>query len=112
MSLHGETQEERGTKEERPERLDKVDRLLSRLDNLGLSQYLRLSQNVPKILWLNFLSGVARGLGFTIGTAIVLAIVYKVIRTLIGMNIPYLTEMLENLVLLIGDMARSPGKYQ
>ena len=94
------------------ERLDKADLLLSRLDNLGLRQYVKLSQNVPKILWLNFLSGIARGLGFTIGTAIVLAIFYKVIRALIGMNIPYLTEMLENLVLLIGDMARSPGKYQ
>ena len=112
MSRTDDVHEEQGKKEELLDKLDKVDLLLSRLDNLGLRQYVRLSQNVPKVLWLNFLSGIARGLGFTIGTAIVLAIIYKVIRTLIGMNIPYLTEMLENLVLLIGDMARSPGKYQ
>ena len=94
------------------ERLDRVDALLNRLDNLGLRQYVALSQNLPKILWLNFLSGIARGLGFTIGTAIILAVIYKAIRALIDMNIPYLTAMLEHLVLLIGDMARSPGKYQ
>ena len=112
MPEDGIASDEGGKRKGEDGRLDRLNVLLNRLDNYDLKQYLRLSQNVPRILWLNFLSGIARGLGFTIGTAIVLAIIYKVISTLISMNIPYLTEMLENLVALIGDMARSPGKYQ
>ena len=59
-----------------------------------MEEYARLSQNVPKILWLNFLSGVTRGLGFTVGSAVVLAAMYKIVSKLISMNITYLTEML------------------
>ncbi len=54
------------------EKIDRLERLLERLDNSGVSEFIRLSQNTWKILWLNFLSGIARGLGFTVGTALVL----------------------------------------
>jgi len=80
---------------------DKVDKLLTRLENYGLEDYVKLSQRTGKILWLNFLSGVARGLGFTVGTAIVLAIAYKILHQLISMNIPYLTDMLKEAVAFI-----------
>lgn len=82
-------------------KLVEVEKLVARLDNSGLADYVRLSRKPWKILWLNFLSGMARGLGFTVGTAIVLAIAYKIVSRLISMNIPYLTEMLTDLVTLI-----------
>lgn len=78
-----------------------LDRLMERLDDSGVAQYVRLMQCTPKVLWLNFLSGVARGLGFTVGTAIVIAIAYKVISGIIRMNIPYLTELLQELVAIV-----------
>ena len=83
------------------DRFDRLERLLERMDNSGVSEFVRLSQNTGKILWLNFLSGIARGLGFTVGTAIVLAVMYKAIAELISMNIPYLTEMLTNFIDMI-----------
>lgn len=78
-----------------------LNRLLERLDGSGVAQYVRLMQCTPKVLWLNFLSGVARGLGFTVGTAIVIAIAYKVVSGIIRMNIPYLTELLQELVAIV-----------
>lgn len=78
-----------------------LQRLAERLDNTGIAQYVRLMQCTPKVLWLNFLSGIARGLGFTVGTAIVLTVVYKVISGIIRMNIPYLTERLQDLLTII-----------
>ncbi len=74
--------------------IDQLDDLARRLENSGVAEYVKLSQKTGKILWLNFLSGVARGLGFTVGTSIVLAVVYKIISHLISMNIPYITETL------------------
>ena len=72
--------------------------LLERLDNAGLAEYVKLSQQTGKILWLNFLSGIARGLGFSIGATLVLAVVYKILTRIISMNIPYLTELLQQVM--------------
>ena len=72
--------------------------LLQRLDNAGLTEYVKLSQKTGKILWLNFLSGIARGLGFSIGASLVLAVVYKILARIISMNIPYLTDLLQQVM--------------
>ena len=75
-----------------------TEHLLERLDNAGLAEYVKLSQQTGKILWLNFLSGIARGLGFSIGATLVLAVVYKTLARIISMNIPYLTELLQQVM--------------
>ena len=72
--------------------------LLQRLDNAGLTEYVKLSQKTGRILWLNFLSGIARGLGFSIGASLVLAVLYKILARIISMNIPYLTELLQQIM--------------
>jgi len=83
------------------EQIDQLDKLALRLENCGLADYVRLSHNMRKVLWLNFLSGIARGLGFTLGTAIVLALLYKIVSTVISMNIPYLTELLTEFIIMV-----------
>ena len=75
-----------------------AEMLLERLDNAGLTEYVRLSQKTGKILWLNFLSGIARGLGFSIGASLVLAVLYKILARIISMNIPFLTELLQQVM--------------
>jgi len=74
--------------------IQQLDALVHRLDNSDIAEYVKLSQRTGKILWLNFISGVARGFGFSIGAGIVLAVIYKIISYIISMNIPYLTELL------------------
>ena len=76
----------------------RTELLLERLDNAGLAEYVKLSQQTGKILWLNFLSGIARGLGFSIGATLVLAVVYKILARIISMNIPYLTDLLQQVM--------------
>lgn len=79
-------------------KVEQLDLIAKRLENSGVAEYVKLSQRTGKILWLNFLSGVARGLGFSIGTTLVLALLYKILSRLISMNIPYLTELLQRFV--------------
>ena len=80
------------------EKQAQAELLLQRLDNAGLTEYVKLSQKTGRILWLNFLSGIARGLGFSIGASLVLAVVYKILARIISMNIPYLTELLQQIM--------------
>jgi hypothetical protein len=86
------------------ESIDQLDKIAQRLENSGVYEYVKLSQRTGKILWFNFISGIMRGLGFTVGTTIVLAVVYKIISYLISMNIPYLTETLQQFI----DMIKAP----
>lgn len=83
------------------QKIDELDKLAKRLENSGVAEYVKLSQKTGKILWLNFLSGVARGLGFTVGTTIVLAVVYKILSRVISMNIPYLTDILRDFIAIV-----------
>ena len=80
------------------EKQAQAELLLQRLDNAGLAEYVKLSQKTGRILWLNFLSGMARGLGFSIGATLVLTVVYKILARVISMNIPYLTELLQQVM--------------
>ena len=80
------------------EKQAQAELLLQRLDNAGLTEYVKLSQKTGRILWLNFLSGMARGLGFSIGATLVLTVVYKILARIISMNIPYLTDLLQQLM--------------
>ena len=83
--------------------IQQLDVLARRLDNSGIAEYVELSQRTGKMLWLNFISGIARGLGFSIGASIVLAIIYKIVRYIISMNIPYLTELLRQAVEIVNS---------
>lgn len=97
------------SEETRDERKDEsisgeIDRLARRLENSGITEYVKLSMNTRRILWLNFLSGISRGLGFTIGTAFVLGVVFKILSGIIDMNIPYLTELLTEFVRMVKEI--------
>jgi hypothetical protein len=81
--------------------VQELDLLAKRLENSGIAEYVKLSQRTGKILWLNFISGVAKGLGFTLGTTLVLAALYKIVSRIISMNIPYLTELLKRVVEIV-----------
>ncbi|MDR0239026.1 MAG: DUF5665 domain-containing protein [Deltaproteobacteria bacterium] len=85
--------------------IQQLDALAGRLENSGIAEYVKLSQRTGKILWLNFISGIARGFGFTIGASIVLAVIYKIISYIISMNIPYLTELLREIM----ETVKNPG---
>lgn len=86
------------------ESLDRLEGLVRRLENSGLSEYVNLSLNIKRVLMLNFLSGVVRGLGFTVGTTIILAVVYKMMSDIISMNIPYITEMLRSFIDMVNNV--------
>lgn len=86
------------------EKTAKLEEIARRLENSGLAEYVRLSNNTRKMMLMQFLAGIARGLGFTLGTAIVLAVAYQALSYLVSMNIPYLTEMFEHFVSMIKNI--------
>ncbi|HWQ61864.1 MAG TPA: DUF5665 domain-containing protein, partial [Negativicutes bacterium] len=54
-----------------------------------------------KLVMTNFIAGIARGLGFAIGTTIVFAVVVEVLRRIILINIPLISDYLVDIIHMI-----------
>ena len=72
--------------------LEKIQQLLDDLGRARLYEFISFVQKPWRMFWLNFMIGVARGLGLTIGTAIVLSLFYQAVQRIMAMNIPFITE--------------------
>jgi len=62
------------------------------LSSEEMQEYFRYLASVRTIFWTNFLAGTARGLGFVIGTVVVLALVTFIVSQVLS-EIPWVGEM-------------------
>lgn len=63
---------------------------------LRSERYLQMVENRKKFLFYNFLSGVVRGVGFTLGTGIILGLILWILSQLI--TIPIIGEWVSSLI--------------
>ena len=71
----------------------------------GLIEYLEYLQSGKRLMWVNFQAGVAKGLGLTVGLAVVLAGVVWILTML--MDLPLVGEYFANAQEYITDYADS-----
>jgi hypothetical protein len=79
---------------------DYLRRLVERLEAMRIAEYLELLEKPRKLVLTNFIAGIARGLGFAIGTTIIFAVVVEVLRRIILINIPLLSDYLLEIIRL------------
>lgn len=77
-------------------KLTQLEKLAVRLERMRLGDYVTNLNKTSRVLWLNFVSGIARGVGLTIGATLVIAIIFKIISALVSMNVPYLSDMMKD----------------
>ena len=79
-----------------------TDKLIYVLERINLTDYIEYLENTNKLLFTNFLVGLARGVGYAVGFSLLGAvIIYVVIET--GMvNVPAINEYLKNLLNALG----------
>ncbi len=80
---------------------DHLRRLVERLEAMRIADYLELLEKPRRLVVTNFIAGIARGLGFAIGTTVVFAVVIEVLRRLILINIPLISDYLVDIIRLI-----------
>jgi len=47
--------------------LQKIEALSLHMEKMKLAEYVQLLENLPRLLWINFISGVIRGVGMAVG---------------------------------------------
>lgn len=81
--------------------LTKLERLARRLEQLHLDSYLRYVHNWKRRLVSDFLSGIARGLGFSVGFSILGALLLYLLRNAALANLPVIGRFLADLVRIV-----------
>lgn len=65
-----------------------MERLAHHLESLKIAEYVQLFERPFRLIVLNFVAGLARGLGIAIGATLIFALMIDFLRRLIMLNIP------------------------
>ncbi|MDB4897167.1 MAG: hypothetical protein JWN15_3429 [Firmicutes bacterium] len=79
---------------------ERIEKLNFAIEKMNLAEYTTLLQHPWRLLWINFLAGSARGLGFGIGFAVLSAFVLYIMRELMMANLPWIGGFIATMVRL------------
>lgn len=80
---------------------EKIDKLSVKIEMAKISDYITYLESPKKILWSNFLAGVARGFGTIVGLTIVTAGVVYFLQFLLRLNLPLISVYIADFIKLI-----------
>ncbi|MBC5808471.1 MAG: hypothetical protein DLM53_10940 [Candidatus Eremiobacter antarcticus] len=83
-----------------------VDRIAKIVERLNLGDYIGLLQRPARLLWLNFLAGLARGLGTILGATLLVSIIVAVTERIIATHLPGVSQLLQDLLRLLQKPAK------
>lgn len=87
-----------------------IKKLSLDLEKMKLAEYVELLNNPKKLLWINFISGVARGLGTAIGFSILFALFLYLLQKIILLNLPLISDFIADIVRMVNTNVQVP-KY-
>ncbi|MDK2823941.1 MAG: hypothetical protein PWQ67_737 [Clostridia bacterium] len=87
-----------------------IEKLATDMEKMKLAEYIELLNNPRKLLWINFIAGVARGLGTAVGFTILFAIFLYFLQKLVLLKLPLISDFIADIVRMVQNNARAP-KY-
>ncbi len=85
----------------------KIMELSANIERMKLAEYVDLLHSPWRLLWVNFISGIARGFGIAIGFAILGALVIIVMRKLVDLNLPVIGGFIADIVDIVQQQLRA-----
>lgn len=81
----------------------RIEQLANNLEKAKIHEYVDFVNNKKKLLYINFLGGVARGFGMAIGFTILGALAIYFLRQLISWNIPLIGDFIAEIVKIVQE---------
>lgn len=73
------------------------------MEKIKLAEYVELLNKPGRLLWLNFLAGVARGLGMAVGFTFLGAILIFSLRRMVALNLPVIGRFIAEVVFIVQE---------
>lgn len=89
---------------------ERMSQLAINMEKMKLAEYVDLLENPWKLLWVNFTSGIARGLGIAVGFAILGAVIIIILQYLVRLNLPLIGGFIAEIVSIVqAQLGQKPG---
>lgn len=80
---------------------EKIAKLTRAMEAVNLAEYVELVRSPWRMAWINFVAGLARGVGIAIGFTILAAIVLYLLKQLAILNLPIIGRFIAELVQIV-----------
>ena len=80
---------------------NKLDEIGLRMERMKLAEYVSYLEHPRKLIWSNFVGGVARGFGTLVGLTVVAALAIYILKFLLTLNLPLISSYIAELIVLI-----------
>lgn len=87
----------------------KVEKLSHNMERMSLAEYIEMLENPRRLLFVNFLIGIARGFGAAIGFTILAALVLYFLQKTILLNLPFIGEFIADIVAIVQTQLKVGG---
>ncbi|MBS4006978.1 MAG: hypothetical protein KGZ45_00920 [Clostridium sp.] len=84
----------------------RVIKLVQEFEKFNIAEYMLLLNNPRRFFWVNFLGGVARGLGVALGATVVAAILISILQRVVVLNLPIIGDYIAEIVRIVQDQMR------
>lgn len=81
--------------------IDQIERLAGNVEKLRLSEYLQYVSDTRRLIWVNFISGVARGFGFAVGFSLLGALFIVLLQRMAVDSLPVIGEFLAEVIRIV-----------
>ncbi len=81
----------------------RLNELSLMLEKLKLAEYLKHLNNVKRMMWVNFIGGLARGFGIAVGFTLLGAIVLYLLQQSFLNNLPVIGDIIADIVQIATD---------
>ena len=88
----------------------KLDQISLKMEKSKLADYVYYMEHPRKMLWSNFLGGLARGFGAAIGFTVLGALVIYVLQWIVRWNLPFIGEYISEIVDIVENNLHKNGR--
>ncbi len=81
--------------------MQKIAELSKQLEKANIAEYIEYHRRPGRVIYISFLSGMARGFGIAIGASVLAAIFLYLMSLLIKLNLPVLSRFIAEMVDLV-----------
>lgn len=78
---------------------NQIEKLSRKMDNIRVAEYIEMVSNPKRVIFLNFIAGLTRGLGMGIGFTVLAGIVLYLMRSWV--NLPVVGKLIAELLDII-----------
>jgi len=81
--------------------VDKMEELILALEKASLAEWVELYRRPARLIYLNFVAGVARGLGIALGVTVLGTLIIYIVRELALQNLPLIGKLIAEIVRMV-----------